>query len=578
MLEGTIGSGETPDARRARGARLLPARDVGLPVADSRLPLVDRDRRARRHPRDPASRLVRPPRAADRRVRELVRRGACRRHRPDAAGHARQHERAAPRRASGDAVRVARRRRAPHRGRQLHRLPRAHASPLVAAVPRRRLGPERFFFYNLFSSDRTGAPLSWRNRAGGLDRRVRDGRRPLARDARRVRLPPLLSLRLRLRLARARARHALEALQRCDAAIGSLAEAGGGIDALLERYAVVVMSDHGQTRVHEAVSLAEVYAGVDGVLPLASNRAAHVYLQPGCRLDARAVAARLDGVPAVEVALFREGRRPSRGAKARSSSSRRPGGGFSLSGDASILGSSRRASPAPGPRSRTRTRARCSSRPPTGYEFTDLGGGHHVGGGSHGSLVAGDTEVPLLTAWASTGTARAASSTWRRSSSPTSASRRPRTRSTGPPSPSASAATLAGRDRAALDHLRPGRRPASRQRARPAQQLGAAREVLRRRRRPATSSTSSSTRSCSKWAGLHYIPAAIGSFLVAVANNYTLNRVWTFRVERGHVGAQGLRFLVVSTVSLLANLVVLHLLVDGRASARSSRRRSRSCS
>ena len=32
-----------------------------------------------------------------------------------------------------------------------------------------------------------------------------------------------------------------------------------------------------------------------------------------------------------------------------------------------------------------------------GYEFTDLGGGHHVGGGSHGSLVTGDTEVPLLT-------------------------------------------------------------------------------------------------------------------------------------------------------------------------------------
>ena len=64
-----------------------------------------------------------------------------------------------------------------------------------------------------------------------------------------------------------------------------------------------------------------------------------------------------------------------------------------------------------------------------------------------------------------------------------------------------------------------------------------------------------------KWAGLHYIPAAIGSFLVAVANNYALNRAWTFRVERGHVGAQGWRFLVVSTASLLANLTVLHLLV-----------------
>jgi len=62
-------------------------------------------------------------------------------------------------------------------------------------------------------------------------------------------------------------------------------------------------------------------------------------------------------------------------------------------------------------------------------------------------------------------------------------------------------------------------------------------------------------------AGLHYIPAAIGSFLVAVANNYALNRIWTFRTERGDVGAQGLRFLVVSTVSLLANLAVLHLMV-----------------
>lgn len=61
--------------------------------------------------------------------------------------------------------------------------------------------------------------------------------------------------------------------------------------------------------------------------------------------------------------------------------------------------------------------------------------------------------------------------------------------------------------------------------------------------------------------GLHYIPAAIGSFLVAVANNYALNRAWTFRVERGHVGAQGWRFLVVSTLSLLANLAALHLMV-----------------
>jgi putative flippase GtrA len=62
-------------------------------------------------------------------------------------------------------------------------------------------------------------------------------------------------------------------------------------------------------------------------------------------------------------------------------------------------------------------------------------------------------------------------------------------------------------------------------------------------------------------AGLHYLPAAIGSFLVAVSNNYWWNRHWTFRGQRGHVVFQGLRFLVVSTLALAANLVVLYLLV-----------------
>jgi putative flippase GtrA len=61
--------------------------------------------------------------------------------------------------------------------------------------------------------------------------------------------------------------------------------------------------------------------------------------------------------------------------------------------------------------------------------------------------------------------------------------------------------------------------------------------------------------------GLHYLLAATGSFLVAVTNNYTWNRVWTFRGQRGHVAYQGLRFLVVSTIALAANLVLLYGLV-----------------
>jgi dolichol-phosphate mannosyltransferase len=63
-------------------------------------------------------------------------------------------------------------------------------------------------------------------------------------------------------------------------------------------------------------------------------------------------------------------------------------------------------------------------------------------------------------------------------------------------------------------------------------------------------------------ADLHYVLAAIGSFLVAVTNNYTWNRLWTFRDQRGHVVHQGLRFFVVSALALGANLIVLHLLVQ----------------
>ena len=63
-------------------------------------------------------------------------------------------------------------------------------------------------------------------------------------------------------------------------------------------------------------------------------------------------------------------------------------------------------------------------------------------------------------------------------------------------------------------------------------------------------------------AGLHYLLAATGSFLVAVTSNYTWNRLWTFRHQRGHVGYQGLRFLVVSTFALGANLLVLYSLVE----------------
>src|ERR1700745_736230 len=61
-------------------------------------------------------------------------------------------------------------------------------------------------------------------------------------------------------------------------------------------------------------------------------------------------------------------------------------------------------------------------------------------------------------------------------------------------------------------------------------------------------------------AGWHYTAAATVSFLAAVTNNYTWNRLWTFHDQRGHVGWQGLRFLVVALVAyvaLLSGLIAL---------------------
>ena len=62
-------------------------------------------------------------------------------------------------------------------------------------------------------------------------------------------------------------------------------------------------------------------------------------------------------------------------------------------------------------------------------------------------------------------------------------------------------------------------------------------------------------------ADLHYVVAAIGSFLVAVTNNYWWNRHWTFRGQKGHFAYQGMRFAVVSAVALVANLGILRVLV-----------------
>jgi putative flippase GtrA len=62
--------------------------------------------------------------------------------------------------------------------------------------------------------------------------------------------------------------------------------------------------------------------------------------------------------------------------------------------------------------------------------------------------------------------------------------------------------------------------------------------------------------------GFHYRLAATVSFLVAATNNYTWNRLWTFRHQRGHLYYQGLRFFVVSGTVYAGNLLLLELFVQ----------------
>lgn len=61
---------------------------------------------------------------------------------------------------------------------------------------------------------------------------------------------------------------------------------------------------------------------------------------------------------------------------------------------------------------------------------------------------------------------------------------------------------------------------------------------------------------------VHYVLGGIGAFLVAVTNNFVLNRRWTFRAA-GPQGGQAARFLAVSLIGLGLNLVLLEALVAG---------------
>jgi hypothetical protein len=271
-----------------------------------------------------------------------------------------------------------------YRGRTRH-------APTVPGVVRAVEGPRRFFYFNLFESDVTGAPFAVRDRAvGSIDAYAAAvGRWLVTRDGFDFLFYYLPDYDF--------ASHALgpagadEALARSDAAVAALVEAAGGLDAFLERYDVVLCSDHGQTPVETLFRLEEPLSDFrllrrgsrrDAELAVtASNRAGMVYVLPGAQTEPSEIARRLSSERALDVVMFRE-----------------DGDGVALrDGEELRFGPDADGWEGRAWRALANPNAGdviVSAAP--GVELADLGGRHHVGGGSHGSLLDGDSLVPML--------------------------------------------------------------------------------------------------------------------------------------------------------------------------------------
>jgi putative flippase GtrA len=64
------------------------------------------------------------------------------------------------------------------------------------------------------------------------------------------------------------------------------------------------------------------------------------------------------------------------------------------------------------------------------------------------------------------------------------------------------------------------------------------------------------------WGGVHYMVASVGAFLVAWLNNFVLNRQWTFPKGAKSPAIQALKYMLVSVIGLVINLVILWALVQ----------------
>ena len=221
----------------------------------------------------------------------------------------------------------------------------------------------------------------------------------------------------------------VESIAKADHCFAKLVEAGGGVDEFLADHAVILLADHAQTPVSRGLPLADllgrewtVLAPSDDQPELAqlavspTGRAANIYLLPGEgeRADPDEVRQRLAETEGVDIVCWRDGETAivERGGEQLrfdpgGQISDLRGGCWNLEGDPGVLAATvenGRIHSADYPDALARVFAALTaphagdfivSLTP-GYEAVDWGGISHAGGGSHGSLHAGDSLGPLL--------------------------------------------------------------------------------------------------------------------------------------------------------------------------------------
>ncbi len=302
------------------------------------------------------------------------------------------------------------------RGRTRHPITRPAARRLARSVGivDAVYGPRRYFLGDLFFSDRTGAPI---NIGGGIDRHGgRVGRWLVTRDG----FDYLFFYLYETDAAQHRGGDVLGAVAGADESLELMVEAAGGRARFLDRYAVMLVADHSQSAVTEVADAAEPFGGHRlfrgsrrsdpaecELVVAASNRAGMVYLLERARIGVREAADLALQSPAADVVMHREGGwlvaqraggrlRFRRGAGFEDER----GNQFTLEGDRDLLDPD----DYPNVLERIEGVLDCPRAgdvvvsAAAGFEFADAGGAHHAGGGSHGSLLAADSLVPLITA------------------------------------------------------------------------------------------------------------------------------------------------------------------------------------